>query len=94
MCNHKTMFARVLIITALITQATAGPAAALAAYGICQTGCNLAVGLCYGGAGFIFGTVTGGIGVPAAVVACNAQLGVCMAACATMTAISAVAPTV
>ena len=55
----------------------AGPAA----YGICQTGCNALVVACYGAAGFTFGTVTAGVGVPAAIVTCNTQLGVCMAAC-------------
>lgn len=57
--------------------AVAGPLA----YGICQTGCNAIVVACYAGAGFTFGTVTAGVGVPAAIVACNSALGVCMAAC-------------
>jgi hypothetical protein len=47
-------------------------------YGICQTGCNALVVACYGAAGFTFGTVTAGVGVPAAIVGCNAGLGVCM----------------
>ena len=50
-------------------------------YGICQTGCNAMVVACYAAAGFTFGTVTAGVGIPAAIVACNAALGVCMAAC-------------
>lgn len=55
--------------------------AGLLAYGICQTGCNALVVSCYAAAGFTFGTVTGGVGVPASIVACNASLGTCMAAC-------------
>ncbi|KAI1791328.1 hypothetical protein LXA43DRAFT_1094705 [Ganoderma leucocontextum] len=54
------------------------------AYGICQTGCNAVVVACYAGAGFTFGTVTAGLGVPAAIIACNAALGTCSAACATV----------
>ena len=51
------------------------------AYGICQTGCNALVVSCYAAAGLTFGTVTAGIGMPVAAAACNASLGVCMAAC-------------
>ena len=32
-------------------------------------------------AGYTFGTVTAGAGIPAAIAACNAALGVCMASC-------------
>ena len=53
----------------------------LLAYGICQTGCNTVVVACYAAAGFTFGTVTAGAGVPAAVLACNAAQGTCMASC-------------
>ncbi|KAM5531608.1 hypothetical protein V8D89_014723 [Ganoderma adspersum] len=60
--------------------ANAGPIA----YGICQTGCNTVTVACYAGAGFTFGTVTAGVGVPAAILACNAALGVCSSACATV----------
>jgi hypothetical protein len=55
----------------------AGPVA----YGICQTGCNALVVSCYAAAGLTFGTVTAGAGVPAAALACNCALGVCMTAC-------------
>ena len=51
------------------------------AYGICQTGCNALVVSCYAAAGFTFGTITAGTGVPAAIIACNAALGTCMAGC-------------
>lgn len=53
----------------------------LLAYGICQTGCNACVVACYAAAGATFGTITAGAGVPAALIACNAAQGVCMAAC-------------
>lgn len=65
----------ILLLLPLIAES--GPLA----YGICQTGCNAVVVACYAGAGFTFGTVTAGAGVPAAIVACNTSLGVCMAAC-------------
>jgi hypothetical protein len=51
------------------------------AYGICQTGCNAVAVACYGAAGVTFGTVTAGAGIPAAIIGCNAALGVCMTAC-------------
>ena len=51
------------------------------AYGICQTGCNAVVVACYAAAGFTFGTVTAGAGIPAAIIACNGALGICMAGC-------------
>lgn len=57
--------------------ADAGPLS----YGICQSGCNALVVACYAAAGFVFGTVTVGVGTPVALMACNAKLGVCMAAC-------------
>jgi hypothetical protein len=53
----------------------------IAAYGVCQSGCNALVVACYAAAGFTFGTVTAGTGIPAAVVGCNAGLGLCMAGC-------------
>ncbi|KAF8845956.1 hypothetical protein BDN67DRAFT_960610 [Paxillus ammoniavirescens] len=55
---------------------TAGPLA----YGLCQTGCNVLVCACYAGAGFTFGVTI--VGAPPAILACNAGLGTCMAACA------------
>ena len=48
------------------------------------TGCNTVAVACYAGAGFTFGTVTAGVGVPAAILACNAALGTCSSACATV----------
>ncbi|KAF9537400.1 hypothetical protein CPC08DRAFT_600393, partial [Agrocybe pediades] len=59
---------------------SAGPIA----YGICQTGCNTVAVACYAGAGFTFGTVVAAAAAPAAVLACNAALGTCSAACATV----------
>ena len=64
-------------VCCLLVMAHAGPAA----YGICQTGCNAVVVACYAAAGVTFGTVTVGAGVPAAIVVCNAGLGLCMAGC-------------
>ncbi len=58
-----------LLMTMTLHQAQAG----LLAYGICQTGCNTVWVACVAAAG--------GVGVPAAVLACNAAQGVCMAAC-------------
>ena len=74
--NMKT-FLTMLLLASFAVVANAGPLA----YGICQTGCNAVVVSCYAAAGFTFGTVTGGVGVPASVMACNASLGTCMAAC-------------
>lgn len=68
-------FVLILILLPLLTDA------GLLAYGICQTGCNACVVACYAAAGFTFGTVTAGAAVPAALIACNAAQGVCMAAC-------------
>ena len=53
----------------------------LLAYGICQTGCNTVWVACVSGAGGVAGVSTGGAAVPAAILACNAAQGVCMAAC-------------
>lgn len=61
----------------LLTSVYAGPLS----YGICQTGCNSLAVACYASAGLTFGTVTAGAGIPAAAVACNSALGICMAAC-------------
>ena len=66
-----------IIALLLMTQVAAGPLA----YGICQTGCNALAVSCYAAAGFTFGAVTAGAGIPAAIIGCNAALGVCMAAC-------------
>ncbi|THH27703.1 hypothetical protein EUX98_g6480 [Antrodiella citrinella] len=54
------------------------------AYGICQTGCNTLAVACYAAAGFTFGTVIAAPAAPAAILACNAGLGTCSAACATI----------
>ena len=66
-----------LTVSLLPLTANGGPLA----YAICQSGCNAVVVACYAAAGFTFGTVTAGVGIPAALVACNSALGVCMAAC-------------
>ncbi|PBK78949.1 hypothetical protein ARMGADRAFT_1093628 [Armillaria gallica] len=64
----------------LAPQAYAGPIA----YGICQTGCNTVAVACYAAAGFTFGTVIAAPAVPAVILTCNAALGTCSAACATV----------
>ncbi|KAF1797016.1 hypothetical protein V8B55DRAFT_1573040 [Mucor lusitanicus] len=71
------LFIYCVLVLGLISSACAGPLA----YGVCQTGCNALVVSCYAAAGFTFGTVTAGAGIPAALVSCNAALGVCMAGC-------------
>ncbi|KAJ4480927.1 hypothetical protein J3R30DRAFT_2380869 [Lentinula aciculospora] len=58
--------------------------AGIIAYGICQTGCNVAAGACYTAAGFTFGTVVAAPATPAVILGCNAALGTCSAACATV----------
>ena len=47
-----------------------------------QSACNAGAVTCYASAGYVFGTVTAGTAVPAAIAACNATQGACMAACA------------
>ncbi|ESK93305.1 proteophosphoglycan 5 [Moniliophthora roreri MCA 2997] len=54
----------------------------LIAYGLCQTGCNTVAVACYAAAGFTFGTVVAAIAAPPVILACNAALGTCSAACA------------
>jgi hypothetical protein len=56
----------------------------LLGYGACQSGCNALAVACYAAGGATFGTVTAGAGVPAVILGCNAALGTCMAACATV----------
>ncbi|KAL4252652.1 Zygote-specific protein [Abortiporus biennis] len=58
--------------------------AGLIAYGICQTGCNTLAVACYASAGFTFGTVVASALAPPAILACNAALGTCSAACASV----------
>ena len=68
---------KIFILFALFATANSGPMA----YGICQTGCNAVWVACVAAAGGVAGVSTGGVGVPAAILACNAAQGVCMAAC-------------
>ncbi|KAI0930540.1 hypothetical protein AcW1_009201 [Taiwanofungus camphoratus] len=64
-----------------VSLVNAGPIA----YGLCQTGCNTVAVACYAAAGFQFGTVVAGPLAPATILACNAALGTCSAACAGVT---------
>ncbi|KAG1839194.1 hypothetical protein C8R48DRAFT_621836 [Suillus tomentosus] len=68
--------------TILILAATAGPVVAgPIAYAICQTaGCNGIAVACYSAASFTFGVALPA--APPAIMACNAALGACVAACA------------
>ncbi len=63
-----------LILTSLSLQ---GPLAA----GICYSGCNTLWVACVAAAGGVAGVTTGGLAVPAAILACNAGQGICMASC-------------
>ncbi len=66
-----------LILIAIISCINSGPLAA----GICYTGCNALWVACVAAAGGVAGVTTGGVAVPAAILACNAAQGTCMAAC-------------
>eukprot|EP00389_Voromonas_pontica_P006425 GDKH01009635.1.p1 GENE.GDKH01009635.1~~GDKH01009635.1.p1 ORF type:complete len:80 (+),score=9.10 GDKH01009635.1:151-390(+) len=68
---------RLVILFALLFVVSGGPLA----YGICQSGCNAVWVACVAAAGGTAGVSTGGAAVPAAIMACNAGQGVCMAAC-------------
>ncbi|KAF8132063.1 hypothetical protein EV363DRAFT_1329745 [Boletus edulis] len=70
-------------LAALTLAASAAPlvAAGPLAYALCQTGCNALVVSCYAAAGCTFGVTI--VAAPPAIMACNAGLGTCMAACAT-----------
>ncbi|CAL1708139.1 unnamed protein product [Somion occarium] len=67
-------------ILAAVRPVAGGPIA----YGICQTGCNTLAVACYAAAGVTFGTVVASALAPPAIIACNAGLGTCSAACATV----------
>ena len=47
-------------------------------------GCNTVAVACYAAAGAIFGTVVAAPAAPPALLGCNAALGTCSAACATV----------
>ncbi|KAF9461010.1 hypothetical protein BDZ94DRAFT_1168462, partial [Collybia nuda] len=64
-----------------IPSAQAGPLL----YGVCQTDCNALAVSCYAATGFTFGTVIATPAVPAVILACNASLGTCSAACVAVT---------
>merc|ERR1712080_708687 len=68
----------ILVFYSCLSLSHGGPAA----YGLCQTGCNTVWVACVAAAGGTAGVSTGGAGVPAAILACNAANGVCMATCA------------
>ena len=76
----------IILLAALVmfcvAKADAGLLTAMASYGMCQTGCNALWVACVASVGGVAGVSTGGAAVPAAILACNAAQGVCMAACA------------
>ncbi|KAK7031757.1 hypothetical protein R3P38DRAFT_3187475 [Favolaschia claudopus] len=89
----KTLFAPLLVFAAA-TVVEAGPVA----YATCQTGednhdprdvshrilgCNTVAVACYSAAGLVFGAVAAPV-APPAILACNAALGTCSTACATV----------
>ncbi len=82
----------VLLTLMLAKECSGGILTAIAAYGICQSGCNAAWVACVAAAGGVAGVSTGGTAVPAAILACNVLQGVCMTACAAMTSACAAAP--
>ena len=65
----------------LFGKADGGLLSAMASYEMCQTGCNTVWVACVAEGGGVAGVSTGGAAVPAAILACNAAQGVCMAAC-------------
>ena len=67
----------IVVLAMFIQIAQLGPLA----YAICQTGCNTVWVACVAAAGGTAGVSTGGAAVPAAILACNAAQGTCMAAC-------------
>ncbi|KXN91089.1 hypothetical protein AN958_02956 [Leucoagaricus sp. SymC.cos] len=71
----------ILVVAAVLSSAPQQTMAGPIAYGICQTGCNVLAVACYAAAGFTFGTVAAAV-APPAILACNAGLGTCSAACA------------
>lgn len=75
--------ALVLLATLTVEPVEGGPALGA----ICSAGCAAVVVACYGAAGATFGTITAGVGTPAAILACNAAFGTCMANCAVATAV-------
>ncbi|KAF5322939.1 hypothetical protein D9619_002268 [Psilocybe cf. subviscida] len=73
-----------IALIALALVSTTSVAAGPIAYGICQTGCNTLAVACYTAAGLTFGTIVAAPAAPAVALACNAALGTCSAACATV----------
>ena len=67
----------ILFSILFMVQVLAGPIA----MGICYTGCNAVWVACVAAGGGVAVVSTGGLGVPAAIMACNAAQGTCMAAC-------------
>ena len=73
----------ILVVAIILSfgSADGGILAKMAAYGICQTGCNAVWVACVAAAGGIAGVTTGAAGAGEAIKACSCAQGVCMAAC-------------
>ena len=84
--NHKLILLLILLVVVFQEDIHAGPIAA----GICYSGCNAVWVACVSAGGGTAGVSTGGAAVPAAIIACNAAQGVCMANC--MAALAAPTP--
>ena len=76
----KTSLTMFMILCVIMSSTRAGPLS----YAVCQTGCNAVWVACVSAGGGVAGVSTGGAGVPAAILACNATNGVCMAMCAAL----------
>ncbi|QRV90993.1 transmembrane protein [Ceratobasidium sp. AG-Ba] len=72
-----TSLVALIAVTMNVQQAQAGPVA----MGLCYSACNAGYVTCCTTAGAVAGTFTLGLGVPAALFACSAVQGACMAAC-------------
>ncbi|KAM6501371.1 hypothetical protein JOM56_004385 [Amanita muscaria] len=77
-------FSKIFLTFVLVATAPSIVQAGPLSYGLCQTGCNTVAVACYAAAGFTFGTVVAAPAAPVAIIACNAALGTCSAACATV----------
>ncbi|OQV18846.1 hypothetical protein BV898_07102 [Hypsibius exemplaris] len=84
MKTGTAIFLAVLLVLATMVGPSEGGISGAFAYPLCQTGCNTAWVACLAGLGVVAGTATAGAAAPAAVLACNAAQGICMAACAAM----------
>ena len=82
MAPHRASVPTLLLLVLLLVVLAAPPAlAGPAAYGICQSGCNVLAVACFAAAGVTFGATTVGVALPAAALGCTKAQGLCMVAC-------------